>query len=146
MKRIYRVQKEYSKRCLVCNKLFYKTSNLAWKEWNKNKYCSRQCYWTSLKGKKLSQLAYNNLTLATKGKGQGWIHQASGYKIMVHPVTGKRITKHRYVLEQHLGRRLNKWEHTHHINHIKTDNRIENLMILSNSEHWYKHHQSESKN
>lgn len=38
-------------------------------------------------------------------------------------------------MEQHLGRKLLKIEHIHHINYLKTDNRIENLMIVSPGEH-----------
>ena len=46
-----------------------------------------------------------------------------------------RIMEHRYVLEIKLGRLLKDDEHIHHINGIKTDNRIKNLLILSNKEH-----------
>ena len=42
---------------------------------------------------------------------------------------------HRHVMEQHIGRLLFDEEHVHHRNHIRTDNRIENLQILSSSEH-----------
>ena len=49
------------------------------------------------------------------------------------------ISEHRYVMEQFLGRKLTKSEHIHHINHDKLDNRIENLEIISPSEH-SKHH------
>lgn len=50
---------------------------------------------------------------------------------------GKRIRKqeHRYIMEQYLGRKLNKDEVVHHINGKKYDNRIENLQVMSRSEH-----------
>jgi hypothetical protein len=43
------------------------------------------------------------------------------------------FAEHRYVVEQAIGRYLNKSEVVHHINHRKDDNRIENLALFGSA-------------
>jgi len=58
------------------------------------------------------------------------------YIVLSRTPDGRRQVKmHRYLMEQHIGRRLLPTEMVHHINEIKTDNRIENLQIVTRTEH-----------
>lgn len=56
-------------------------------------------------------------------------------------IDGKLVLHHRYIMEQHLGRKLLKTEVIHHINHNRTDNRLENLQLLTSNEHLKLHGQ-----
>ena len=50
-------------------------------------------------------------------------------------INGKKIDEHRIIMQEYLGRKLNSNEIVHHINGNKSDNRIENLQVMSRSEH-----------
>jgi len=81
-------------------------------------------------------------TLRTKENNCNWkggrTQSKDGYILLAcpnHPHKDKRgyVPEHRIAMEKHLGRFLEKWEIIHHINHIKQDNRIENLKLYSNT-------------
>jgi hypothetical protein len=74
----------------------------------KKKYCSRFCYHPTKRGSAIS---------------------VDGYYVI------NNIKVHRTIMEDHIGRKLLSTEIVHHINQDRFDNRIENLKIVSRSEH-----------
>lgn len=88
-----------------------------------SKYCSRPCMWANNGGH--------------NAKPESWWVNAKGYIEGRIWVDGKqvRVKRHRLIMERHLGRALSPDEDVHHINGNKSDNRIENLEVISHSEH-----------
>ena len=109
--------------CGVCSSQFYIPKYRI----ETAKFCSRKC--TSIA----------NPENASKARMASPLMRRAGLsenkKYVVIKVDGKYIREHRHVMQLHLGRKLTKDEHIHHINGNPTDNRIENLQVLSNSDH-----------
>jgi hypothetical protein len=110
--------------CRTCNAQFWVNKRRALA-----KYCCNQCHWLARKGKRLENHPHY--------KG-GRIKEGDGYIAL--RVNGVYRPEHRYLMEQHLKRTLSPDEVVHHINHVKDDNRIENLQVMTRSEHARLHH------
>jgi hypothetical protein len=54
---------------------------------------------------------------------------------------GKKVRAHRWLMEQHLGRKLSEAEQVHHLNGNPLDNRLENLVIMTTNSHLRLHKQ-----
>jgi hypothetical protein len=81
-----------------------------------------------------------------KGKGPNNAHwtggkyvSKQGYIIVYNPNytcdADRYLLEHRVIMEQYIGRPLTEDEDVHHINGDRQDNRIENLQLLTSSEH-----------
>jgi hypothetical protein len=50
-------------------------------------------------------------------------------------INSSKQREHRVIFEQYIQRKLYKWEHVHHIDGVKTNNEISNLIIMPTREH-----------
>ncbi len=78
------------------------------------------------------------------GKCTGTTLNAEGYRKIWNPGhpnarSDGYVLAHRAIMAEHLDRPLESWEHVHHINGNRQDNRLANLELIHRKEHPSKH-------
>lgn len=76
----------------------------------------------------------SKISKSKTGKGKGFSKKPNGY-IEITTGENKGRGQHVVVIEKLIGRKLFSNECVHHINEIKDDNRVENLQLMTRSEH-----------
>lgn len=130
------------KKCLVCKKEFKTYPSKI--KLGRGKYCSKECCLIKTNkileenGRKTrfvkGQKAHNyNGGYIKKGKNTSYLY----INKPEHPNCNKDgcVPKHRLIMENIVGRLLDKCEEIHHIDYNGLNNNIDNLRLLSSSEH-----------
>ena len=130
-------------KCIICNN-FCKPQPPSRIKKGKGKTCSKECAYKNLSS---IQKKINNSGRFKYEKG--WIYSGKYKKIKVpnHPYVDRDgyLLEHRFIMEQYLGRYLHPEEIIHHKDRNTLNNNIDNLQILTRSEHIKLHHKENKK-
>ena len=103
--------------CEQCSKEFKPTRG-------KQRFCSRTCAALASRG--------------SKHPRGGHTRKKDGYHVI--QVDGKNMLEHRHIMEQHIGRKLERKEVVHHIDGNPSNNMIANLLLIINQSEHIKSH------
>lgn len=142
-----------ARRCQTCQKVFnYRGTNILCREcWkltdkkgiNNPNYSGKglKCIDcrvdlnTRTKGVKRCMSCHSKWNVGSNNHSYKGFSMKSGYRVVYVSVDRPSVLEHRYNMEKHIGRPLTKNEIVHHINGVRSDNRIENLMITDRQNH-----------
>ena len=122
-----KVDRKTTKRCQQCRSLFYRGENNPF-------YGKKHSEETKDKMRRSHPNRFGKNNSHWNG---GRCKLSTGYILIYKPehpfvMNEKYIFEHRLVVENQIGRYLKPEEIPHHINEIKDDNRIENLILFKN--------------
>jgi len=116
--------------CPTCGVIFYARASALARGYST--YCSKTC----------SNPARGRAGVQNGNWKGGRFTRSDGY-VAVGVVTGGyrgyRL-EHDLVMEEHIGRQLLPGENVHHKNHVRDDNRLDNLELTTASRHIHEHH------
>jgi hypothetical protein len=125
--------------CLQCLHLFElrNGSAIEMRRFHCSQRCARFAYLRRSNPDRTDRCAGAPPSRTTRGE---FVDRTKGYVLVYspdHPRATNRgyVYKHRFVMEQHLGRYLERHEHVHHRNGKRWDNRLENLELMHASDH-----------
>lgn len=116
------------KKCECCGKTIQHKNGLSHSNYKKRKYCSKSCA-----GKHNKSGNKFNPREMHRNWGGGFTKSNGYIKVLVGNGTYRSL--HVVLVEEFLGRSLGKNECVHHCNGNKRDNRLENLELMTRSEH-----------
>jgi len=103
-------------------------------------YCKNYC----IKHFRRFEAHGDPLYLKIKERGQGTINGKNKSGYICVKIKGRSYLLHRLIMENHLGRKLLASEIVHHKDENRLNNSIDNLEIMTRSEH-IKHHHTGAK-